>query len=497
MTHKIFKYSIPFLLLTAVVFSSCKKLSDINHDPTKPTTADPQYLLAGAQKNAMDILYSGLQNGYISMHYAQYWSGNSRTDDSRYKLDEGNNATLWNNMYRISLHNLNEIVQLNKDKTSDPKIAAQSAIAKVTACWIYQVLADAYGNLPYKQTFQLGSGNIIPAYDDAQAVYSALLDTLQAQAAILDDPAKSDIATGDVIYNGAPKAWGKLAHSLMLRMAIRMSGANLPKAREIIEAHYAKAFASNDDDALFKYVNAAPNKFPFNESERPIVDFFVSGTLVDYMQGLNDQRLPIFARVSDDNKDYKGMPYGWASADAARPKPGNFSIPGKQIYSATMPGILMTYSEVEFILAEAAARGMSVGGDAATHYGNGITASFNFWKKLTDDRSISDASISSYISKVPYNQADWKNVIGTQKWLALYPQGFQGWFERTRLQFSKPGGQPLFIAPISGTMDPSAPMVPFRLTYLISEQTQNKAAYEKAVSAIGGDTKGTKLWYNK
>lgn len=495
MTNKILKYSSAFLLLTTIVFSGCKKLDDINHDPTKPTTADPQYLLAGAQKNAMDVLYSGLQNGYIGMHYAQYWSGNSRTDDSRYKLDEGNNSTLWNNLYRISLNNLNNVVRQNGNKLDDPKIAAQTAIARITACWIYQVLADAYGNLPYSSTFQLDAGNITPSYDDAQTVYARLIDTLQAQIKILD-VTKGTLATGDVIYLGSADKWNKLAHSLLLRIAIRMADTNDAKAREIIETNYQQAFTSNDDNALFTYLNAAPNKFPFNDSEREISDFFVSATLVDYMKSVADPRLAIYARPSKDDQVINGMPYGWASADKTRPAPGKFSYPGKQIYSAVMPGILMDYAEVEFILAEAAARGMNVG-DAATHYTNGIKASIGFWKKLADDRSIDDPAINSYIAKVPYNASDWRNVIGTQKWLALYPQGLQGWFERTRLNFKKPGGEALFIAPVSGSMDPSTPFVPYRLTYLISEQTVNKTSYENAAKAIGGDVKGTKLWFNK
>ena len=152
----------------------------------------------------------------------------------------------------------------------------------------------------------------------------------------------------------------------------------------------------------------------------------------------------------------------------------------------------------KFILAEAAARGMNVG-DAATHYTNGIKASMTWWRDITASAStITDAAIDAYIAKVPYVSTDWRNVIGTQKWLALYPQGFQAWFERTRLKFKKPGGAPLFMAPKSGVLDNSVKDgVPYRLTYPITEQSQNTVNYNSAATAIGGDFKGTKLWYNK
>ncbi|PSL49711.1 SusD-like starch-binding protein associating with outer membrane [Chitinophaga niastensis] len=494
MTKKILKYSSVLLLLASVAISSCKKLDEINHDPTKPTTADPQYLLTGAQKSTMDVLYSGLQNGYIAMHYAQFWSGNSRTNDSQYQLDEGNNATLWNNLYRISLHNLDDLVKQNNAKINEPGKANQNAIAKITSAWIYQILADTYGNIPYSQAFQ-STTNITPKYDDAQTIYNSLLDTLQAQINVLDT-AQTSFNAGDIIYNGNVLKWKKLAHSLMLRMAIRMSDANPTKAKQIIEAHYKDAISSNLENAQLLYLNAAPNKFPLNDTEREIADFFVSTTLVDYMKSVNDPRLGIYARPSHDDDTIKGMPYGLAASDKGRLSQTHYSYPGKQIYSATMPGILMGYPEVEFILAEAAARGMNVG-DAATHYTNGIKASINYWRLLTSNTNITDAGIQTYIAGVPYVAADWRNVIGTQKWLALYPQGFQAWFERTRLKFNKPGGAPLFITPVSGSLDASVKMVPFRLTYLQSEQTQNTASYNAAAAAIGGDTKGTMLWYNK
>jgi hypothetical protein len=494
MTIKHFlKYSGAILALVCLI-ASCRKFDDMAHDPTKPTTADPKYLLTGAQKSAMDLMYSGLQNGFIAMNYAQYWTGNSRTNDSQFNLDEGNNTALWNNLYRISLHNLEDIIKQLQSKPGEANTANQIAVARITEAWIYQILADAYGNIPYTQTFESAT-NITPKYDDAATVYKALIDTLEKQITVMND-AEISFDAGDVIYGGDVAKWKKLAHSLILRLSIRMVNASPDLAKQKIEAHYKDAISSNAEGAQFQYLDAAPNKFPYNESERPIIDFSVTETLVNYMKSVNDPRLPIYARPAKNTDTIKGMPDGWAASDTNRLALDFYSYPGRQIYSATMPGILMGYPEVEFILAEAAARGMQVG-DAATHYENGVRASINYWKDLTKNADITDQTISDYLKIVPYVAGDWKNVIGTQKWLALYPQGFQAWFERTRLNFSKPGGQPLFIAPVSGSLDPSVKMVPYRLTYPQSEQTQNKASYEQAVSALGGDTKGTKLWYNK
>ncbi|HEY8916961.1 MAG TPA: SusD/RagB family nutrient-binding outer membrane lipoprotein [Chitinophaga sp.] len=486
MLTRYLKYSC-YLLLSCLAIAGCKKLEDINHDPTKPTTTQPQYLLTGAEKSAMDILYAGPQNGRIGMPYAQYWTGNDKANDSRYLLDEGINGGLWDNLYGVSLHNLDQIIQMNR-ATPIANSKNQIAIAQILKAWIIQFLSDAYGNVPYTQAFKLNENNLRPAYDDAKTIYRSLIDTLATQAAGMD-PSLASFDAGDVLYNGNVAAWQKLAYSLILRLGIRMADADPATAKTVIEANFAKAMTSNADNAQFQYLGIAPNKFPYNESERPLSEFFVTATLVDYMQSLTDPRLGIYARKAADSV-YRGLAYGTSETNPNRLPPANYSYPGKRIYAADMAGILMTYPEVEFILAEAAARGMSTG-DAATHYQNGVKASMEYWGITNAD------SVAAYLTRVPYVAGDWRNVIGSQKWLALYPQGFQGWFERTRLNFQKPGGDSLFRAPADGSLDPNVSYVPYRLTYLVSEQQQNKAAYDAAASAIGGDTKKTKLWWNK
>lgn len=486
MTKRISYYSC-CLLLSCLVMISCKKLDDINHDPTKPVTTQPQYLLINAEKSAMDALFLGTTNGRIGTHFAQYWSANDKANDSRYLLSDLNNQVIWNTLYATPLHSLDEIARLNR-ATPAPASPNQIAISHILKAWLFQVLADTYGNIPYSEALK-GTENIRPKYDDAKTVYNSLLDTLKAQLSQID-PAQPGFPSGDNIFNGNVDAWKKLGYSLMLRLAIRMADADPARAKAIIEAYYKNAMTGNADNAQFKYVAAAPNKFPYNDSEREQVEFFVSATLVNYMKSVNDPRLPVYARPPRDTSEITGMPYGTSESNPTRLPAGYYSYPGVKIYAADAAAQLMTYPEVEFILAEAAARGWATG-DAATHYENGVKASLEYWGITNAD------TVDMYLKKVPYDAADWKNVIGTQKWLALYPQGFQGWFERLRLDFKKPGGDSLFITPVDGSLDPNVKFVPLRLTYPSREQTQNSANYKSAADAIGGDTKATKLWWNK
>lgn len=483
MLNRVLKYSC-LLISICLIMAGCTKLDDINHNPTKPTTSDPNYQITGAEKSIMDILYSTLQNGYIGMQFAQYWTGTSRVADSQYAIDELNNSAFWTALYK-SLYNLQQVIVLNNEKGTNPAAQNQNAITNILKVWVFQLLTDTYANVPYSEALKL-STIITPKYDDAKGIYSSLVDTLQAQINLLDE-SKPTFGEGEVIYSGDVASWKALGHSLMLRLAIRMADADPGKAKSIIEANYQSAMTSNAQNAQLIYPGVTPNRYPMDETERSIIDFFVTTTLVDYMKSVNDPRLPIYARPTINNDTIiRGLRYGTTENDPSRLPKDDYSFPGTKIYSSDMPAILMTYPEVEFILAEAAARGYAVG-DAATHYTNGIKASMEFWGITT--------GVDEYIATVPYNAADWKNVIGTQKWLALYPQGFQAWFERIRLDFKKPGGDSLFLAPYNGSLDPNAPFVPYRLTYPTGEQTQNKASYDDAVTAIGGDNKGIKNWW--
>lgn len=154
----------------------------------------------------------------------------------------------------------------------------------------------------------------------------------------------------------------------------------------------------------------------------------------------------------------------------------------------TEPGVLLSYVEVEFLLAEAAARGgYVISGDAESHYNAGITASFNYWNA---------EGISDYLAKPEVNYASalttssstpqWKEVIGTQAWLALYNRTFAAWLSVRRLDY------PLLTEPFSPDSG-----FPVRYTYPAQEQTLNTTSYNAAAAAIGGDAPETRLFWDK
>ncbi|MDC8000817.1 SusD/RagB family nutrient-binding outer membrane lipoprotein [Aequorivita todarodis] len=168
---------------------------------------------------------------------------------------------------------------------------------------------------------------------------------------------------------------------------------------------------------------------------------------------------------------------------------GVYTHVSDRIVNASEPGVIMSYDEVEFLLAEAAERGFNVGGNAESHYVAGITASFNYW-------GVSD--VASYLAnpKVNYTSAlaastsnpKWKMVIGEQAYFGLYNRTFAPYLSVRRLDY------PILVNPVRAQSG-----FPVRYTYPVGEQTLNGANYNDASDALGplGDVPEQQLFWDK
>jgi hypothetical protein len=233
---------------------------------------------------------------------------------------------------------------------------------------------------------------------------------------------------------------------------------------------------SNDDNTYFYYLSAPPNTnqiwVDLVQSGRK--DFVAANTIVDIMNGLGDPRVPYYF-TTDDAGGYTGGIYGIGNNYAS------FSKPADRILAPDFEAILFDAAEGNFLLAEAVERGF-ISGDAATYYAAGIQASMDYWH----------ADAGDYLTKpeVAYATAagDWKQKIGTQKWLALYNRGFEAWTEWRR-----------FDHPVLNVIpDPefTYESIPLRFTYPAQEQTINAASYTAGAAAIGGDEVRTRLFWD-
>jgi hypothetical protein len=272
--------------------------------------------------------------------------------------------------------------------------------------------------------------------------------------------------------------WIKFANSLKIKLGITVADVDPTLARTAIEAAWAGAFTSSADNALFHYLSSTPNNNPLNAdlvlSGRD--DFVPANTIVDIMNTLNDPRRPFY--FTTINGTYSGGVYGESNPFA------QYSHIAPAIEDPAFPGIVMTYDEVLFYLAEAAARGFNVGDTPESYYNKAITESILFW-------GGTQADATAYLANpaVAYATAtgDWRQKIGTQAWIAFYTRGQEGYTEWRRLDYPV-----LNIPPAKTSYD----QIPKRFTYPVNEQTLNKANYTKASQNIGGDELTTKLFWD-
>jgi hypothetical protein len=136
---------------------------------------------------------------------------------------------------------------------------------------------------------------------------------------------------------------------------------------------------------------------------------------------------------------------------------------------------LMMYSEVEFLLAEAAQRGGFSATDPETHYKNGILASMNRWG-ITD--GTNGFNYNTYYSspKVSYTSAVNKleRIIG-QKWISLW-LNIESWFDYRRT------GYPVLIV---GPVTEYGAALPLRFKYPVpSQDPKYLVNYTEAVAKL-------------
>jgi hypothetical protein len=439
----------------------------------------------------MDQVTSTSVNFNVFRLYAQQWTEVQYPEESQYdqtgrKIPDAH----WATYYRDVLRDFKESRQYLLDskanfvgtpaqlKALDNKIA----IIDILSAYSYNVLVDTFGDVPYTESLDIIKFPL-PKYDDAQTIYKDLIAKLTVASHSLDT-SNGSFGDADLVFGGNTAKWKKFANTLRLRMAINMDDVDHGYAStEALAAIADGIITTSADSAYLIYSTVQPNTNPLYvdlvASGRN--DFLPANTFVNKMNALSDPRRgKFYTEYPEGSGNYKGGVYGVLNVYA------NFSHITPTIKEPTYPGVLFTYSEVEFLLAEAVERGIAVGGTAATHYNNAITASMQDW-------GVDAANITTYLARtdVAYATATgtWKQKIGEQSWIALYNRGFEAWTTYRRLDFPA-----LAVPPVTNN---DITEVPKRYGYPGIEQSLNKTNYLAAVAKQGDDKVTRKLFWDK
>ena len=473
--------------LTIIVFAlSCTEdFEELNTSPNQATetSVTPDLLLPFLIEKPVDLTRgSNVRNERLNLDGGMLWIQHFARRVYTYEGDtyspSGDLAqNTWEKLYTESLLNAERIRQLaTAEGQENPHY---EGVALVMRSWVFSLLADIYGPVPYTQAVQGKAEEEIlkPAYDAMPAVYEGVINDLDQAVALLAQ--EGSPIGGDIMFEGDIERWVKFANSLQLKLLNRAASApsfaiDIPaKMAEVIQR---PIFTGNDDYAYLAHSATRPSNNEWNEV---IVnggrdDWRASATLVDALNELNDPRVEVFFNPPASG-EYAGMPNGLPDALALE-YTAVASFIGDQMWEPTTPTVIMSYAELQFVLAEAALRG-DIAGDPKTYLDAAITASFEQFGLETP---------AGYLA----GQAATRENIMLQKWIALYGQGIEAWTEYRRT------GLPDIMR-----RDPNAALLnegvlPTRLTYPQTEYSLNGAAIQEGLSLLDGpDNMRTELWW--
>jgi hypothetical protein len=478
------------LIMSLVTLSCTKDFEEINTNNNAPEKVTPQLLLPDIQRDMINQVLG--ESWGIGNIVIQHTAKNQFVNEDRYLWGEING--IWNTTYN-KLRDIQNII-ITAEETND---AGTKAVALVMRAWMFSLVTDAYGDIPYSEAIKAKDGIFYTKYDSQEAIYTGILADLKEANQLLGST--SGVVGGDLIYGGNLSKWRKLANALRVRYLIRISNKKSPAAEltEIINNTSANPlFAGNEDNATYTFRATAPDQFPlFSARSGSFNEYRASKFMLDTLVSLTDPRLTIFYRATPKtegtaNPVFIGLPNGLNDVDALTYAggPENHSRVSDIFYENAVTsqglsiakGIIMTYAELQFLLAEAAAKGW-ISGTADTYYKSGINASFGFYGLTTPSNYMEKSEV-----KLTTSADDNLKKIGFQKWISLFYQGMEAWYDwrRTKIPTLKPA--------ISNQNDGK---IPVRFIYPIIEQGLNGPNRLEAVSRQGGDDINTLMWYLK
>lgn len=365
------KKIILYTLLLGICLPSCKKYLDVNENPNAPTTPPINGILGQATyQTALNVFRAGS----LTANYVQYFaSSNPGSSSDIYEPVDASGT--WTSLYNTmtDIYDLDKLGQKNGS-------TEHQGVAKILMAINLKIVHDLWGNAPYSQAFT--SETLTPKYDDAKALYDTTLALLDRGIALLNQSTstfKLDTQL-DFIHKGNKAAWIKTAYALKARF-LNLTTKQASYSPDNVLAAIANSYTSNADDAQITtfdirnpWAQVAVNNAAL------VLGGFLSTQYVKMMNGITygvtDPRLPLIATLTKFG-DYRGTPNGVGRIGTGINQEESYISTTGYYSSTNSPLIIISYSEVKFIEAEARFR---KGGDMTAAYAaylDGIRANMN------------------------------------------------------------------------------------------------------------------------
>jgi hypothetical protein len=528
-------------------------MENLNTDPSKANSINPNAQLTTAELQTYGDL--GMVEMYRNYHYAfaQQLMGcwNTTNYGGRHTIDNNEMSRMWTSFYPKAIKNLTDGIYRSNENAAQTNINAALRIYRV---YMMSLITDVYGDAPCSEA-GLGyiDGKFNPRYDTQEEIYTWFFKELKDAETALNP--SGDKISGDVIYKGDVSKWKKLANSLRLRYAMRISDVAPEKAKQEFEDALSATggiLTSASDDALIKYMEV-----PFSFGQESYTDYrgnalskllfgndpannpsYLCSTFFNQMKNSGDPRTYRIARfyydglmssTSTNNRidlteevlkkgvtmnprdpgafSWEPWPSGYESdimKEIALTNPSAATSMAREtepklannFLKSDNPGVVITYAEINFLLAEAALKGWNVSGTVADLYAKGVRASMNFLSDNYGCDKITDAEFNTFITNngIGYTDDQKKAAINTQAWILHFTNPAESWANVRRSGYPrlKSPAEYDFAQFLTGGAD-----IPVRLSYPVLESSYNKQRYEEALSRMGGDNSwNTPLWWD-
>ncbi len=475
------------MVMLALPFSCQERLDDLRDNPNAVTEIDDAALFTKAVRSLFQTTTDQSVSRFAGQYGHYFVAGSTARIPDQYGdgFDVQYNQ-IYTDIYGGVIRHIEEVLDITS--SGDTKNEVRHSMANVIAVLGYAKLTDAFGEIPFTEGGKGKTQDIIfPKYDTQQSIYEDMIASLSTSIEILKTAdASMGYPNSDPIFNNDLNKWVRFGNSVRLRLAMRLRNAdNALSQQTVAQCLSEPLMETNDHNANMIETEGKGNEWFTMRTGFPSIK--MSTLLIDQLQGTDDPRLSVFVN-KDGNGAYVGMTNG---LDDAAFGSSNFSTKsdiGTALSSRDSKLYIMTASEIWLLRAEAALAYNNDPGQANILYRKGIETSLNQWNvDASDITAFMESPAATLLSSNAEKQ------IGTQMWLALVPNYFEGWSHIRRTGF------PVIATRTASNLSQGTTngVLPSRLLYSTFELSSNKDNVLEAISRQGANKIDTPVWWDK
>jgi hypothetical protein len=473
---------------------------------------------------------------------------------SDYNYGDGWSGQRWAHFYNHRSAEYRSLLRAYKFNNNPEHYKNMFYITRIYYVFLALANTDTYGAMPFREYAQARipeTNNV--KYDTQEEVYDAMFRMLEQAVDSInpEDASQYKITKDDICYFGDTYKWLRFANTLRLRLALRIS--NVAPERARLEAENALnntyGLMQSNSDNMQTVPRYAPVDMGGNDSggdenvlamcsvaykgesvmswdlEQFYRNLSTGGSVyriktgrTSYEEKTIDPRClvcwyranmtstSIASGEESLREDFVGCKRGTQAPDIdmgvlhysitrTEPKPASKILNKNYWFNYARPTVWLGYSESLFLKAEAALRGWTgkeLTQDAESYFRDGVQASMDYYE-------IDQTQAQSYINGLKvlndgtFTGGDKEKILEaiiTQKWMAVFPNGNEGWADFRRTDYPAIVNQ---LTNFSGGDVPEGKMIK-RLLYPNSEASNKYFNENEELRAV--NKQGTRLWWD-